>query len=45
MAIYTEWDVHLIDHTWADDGFGTMVYVEDLGLWRFNVNQINIIEH
>lgn len=43
-ANYTEWDHHIVNHTYADDGFGNLLII-NLDTFWFNVDQISIQEH
>lgn len=40
----TEWEHHIVDHTYADDGFGNLL-TTDLDVFFFNIDQIWIEEH
>ena len=44
MIHYTEWEHHIPDYTYADDGFGNL-QTTDLDVFWFNVDQISVVLH
>lgn len=39
MDNYTEWEHHVPDYTWADDGFGNLILTE-LDMFWYNVDNM-----